>query len=75
METKYCSLGILFIFKSTLGYFVGAYYLFFAWEFGCLLSLSSVCICYYPLDRVLHVLPVKWRQLSVLAAMAWLLCT
>ena len=40
---------------------------------GCLLSLSSVCAGYYPLDRVLCVLPGRWRQWEGLVALAWLL--
>ena len=33
-----------------------------AWEFGCLLSFSSACVGSYSLDRVLLVLPGRWRQ-------------
>lgn len=63
-ETNYCSLGGLFIFESTPGYFVRAYYLFLVWGFGCLLSLFSVCAGCYPLDRVLHELPGRWEAMS-----------
>ena len=45
----YCSLGGLFLCKSTLLYFVMGYNLFFVWEFGSLLSLSLVWTgCYLP---------------------------
>ena len=39
--------------------FCGGYYLFLVWEFGYLLSLSSVRIGYYPLDRVVCVFKEK----------------
>ena len=43
-----CSLGELLLSKSTPLYFVGCYYLFWAWKFGYLLSLSSVSAGSYP---------------------------
>ena len=41
--------------------------------FGCLLSLPSVYVSCYPLDRVLCMLPDGWRQWAGLVAIAWFL--
>ena len=40
--------------------------------FWMLLSLPSVCASCYPLDRLLHLLPGRWRQWTGLIASAWL---
>ena len=50
--------------------------LFLAWGcfgIGCLLSISSVCADCYPFDRVLCMLPGRWREWAGLVASAWLL--
>ena len=43
MKPNY-GLARLFLCKSTPLYFVGGYYLFLVWEFGSLLSLSSMLV-------------------------------
>ena len=51
-ETTFCSLTGLFLCKSTPLYFVGAYYLLLAREFGYLLSLSLMRAGNYPTECV-----------------------